>query len=64
MVNGIISLVSLYNISLLVYRIATYMCINFASCNFTKLSKVDEPYSIFDLYVISLIKILWDNISD
>ena len=64
MVNGIISLVSLYNISLLVYRIATYLCINFASCNFTEFSKVDEPYSIFDLYVISLIKILWDNISD
>ena len=35
MVNGIVSLISLYVFSLLVYRNARHFCVNFISCNFT-----------------------------
>ena len=37
MVNGIVSLISLSDLLLLVYRICKrFLCINFVSCNFTK----------------------------
>ena len=36
MVNGIISLISLYDISLLIYRNAQILCINSVSCHITK----------------------------
>ena len=41
MVNGIVSLISLSELVLLVYRNARNLCINFVSCNFTGFS--DAP---------------------
>jgi len=39
-VNGIVSLISLLDLSLLAYRNGQFMCINFVSCNFAKF--IDE----------------------
>ena len=41
MVNGIVSLISLSDLLLLLYKNASFLCIKFVSCNFTEFN--DEP---------------------
>ena len=54
MVNEIVSLISLYNLFLLVYSNESFLCINFISYNFTKFidSFLQFSGSIFRIFYV------------